>query len=375
MSLSICSTGEHRVHSLALATRRAVTWCTVASMVPAATITAQTGRVSGSCETCRIEVHHVSSLGEKGETDAGTAVLRTSGGYLFVSRYHGTEVQLFGDDGAPVRVIGRQGQGPGEFQRIQGIALGPLDSVLALDASGRVGIWSSDGVLRRTLRIPPTFISPIHLVWTDSILVVGTSLGAGPSARFALNAVRLDDDTIVESFGYDPAEWNPESAVGSRARRPLAKASDGGFWAAHVGSDVGEYRIERYDASRRLVKEFRVDADWFRRSEASGLYGTPPNPSVLDVLETADGLLVVLLQVTDPEWTSALSRWGAEGGKITSYTKYLDSVIDVIEPARVQRVATLRLDEWASFLLPGPRVTVWNEADYRLDVRSISILR
>ncbi len=54
------------------------------------------------------------------------------GGYIAVADRYAREVRLFSEAGAFVRRIGRAGEGPGEFQSIDGIA--PLDS-------GRFSVW------------------------------------------------------------------------------------------------------------------------------------------------------------------------------------------------------------------------------------------
>jgi hypothetical protein len=79
--------------------------------------------------------------------------LRLSDGRIAVANAGSSEVRFFSNTGAPLSVVGKQGGGPGEFQRIAGLVLLPGDSIAVLDGGlRRVSIIAADGSFARTVQ-------------------------------------------------------------------------------------------------------------------------------------------------------------------------------------------------------------------------------
>jgi hypothetical protein len=74
------------------------------------------------------------------------SVTRRSDGSIVLANSGLQEIRTYGPDGAHLRSFGREGGGPGEFQRLGGIFLLPGDSVLAYDFTARrLSLFSPEG--------------------------------------------------------------------------------------------------------------------------------------------------------------------------------------------------------------------------------------
>lgn len=74
-------------------------------------------------------------------------------GQIYVADTQANEIRVFSSEGAFLRRLGREGEGPGEFRNISGLALAP-DGLAALDGSvGRVTVFSEAGEVERTFRL------------------------------------------------------------------------------------------------------------------------------------------------------------------------------------------------------------------------------
>jgi len=66
------------------------------------------------------------------------------GGWIYWDRQE-MQVRLYGEDGSLERVIGREGEGPGEFRGIVGAARIGSGELVTLDGRGQVAVWSEEG--------------------------------------------------------------------------------------------------------------------------------------------------------------------------------------------------------------------------------------
>lgn len=104
------------------------------------------------------------------------------GGYL-VTDAQASQVRVYDADGSLITYFGREGDGPGEFRNLRGVARLPSGQLSTVDFRGRLAIWTSAGLLIRDSRpairgvmgITPLGGSRVALVlspvaaWTDSL--------------------------------------------------------------------------------------------------------------------------------------------------------------------------------------------------------------
>jgi hypothetical protein len=103
---------------------------------------------------------------------------RRSDGSIVLANSGSQEIRTYGPDGAYLRSFGREGGGPGEFQRLGGIYLLPGDSILAYDfPARRLSLFSPEGefvrasTLQGELTPNQGFPQVIHALSDGSVIV------------------------------------------------------------------------------------------------------------------------------------------------------------------------------------------------------------
>jgi hypothetical protein len=109
-----------------------------------------------------------------------------SDGALAIADIADQQVKLFDQRGELVSALGRHGRGPGEFEGLNSIVLGPADTILAYDGHlSRLTVISSSGTLVYTESyrelVPPTS-KLIAVVDTGQLLLLGETT-PGPRQR------------------------------------------------------------------------------------------------------------------------------------------------------------------------------------------------
>lgn len=92
--------------------------------------------IEGQCSGCRVEWKLVASLRNegRGQLDYPYALVADSrGGYLVATLQRMHELLLFNARGVFQRTIGRRGHGPGEFQGISALDMGPAGTMHVFD--------------------------------------------------------------------------------------------------------------------------------------------------------------------------------------------------------------------------------------------------
>jgi plasmid stability protein len=101
-------------------------------------------------------------------------------GSIAVANRGTAEVRVYGPDGRYVRSFGREGQGPGEFERLSWVARADGDVLVTFDADLRRVTWfASTGEVLRTLTIDPEAATPANATrfGTTSVEAVGSARG------------------------------------------------------------------------------------------------------------------------------------------------------------------------------------------------------
>lgn len=108
-------------------------------------------------------------------------VARGSDGSILVGSRGAFQVYVFAPDGTLDQTLGREGDGPGEFQAIESILLLPPDSVAVYDAGlKRLTVFGSNGAAARTVDVssvlPARGWSRMHPLPDGFALAVGSGL-------------------------------------------------------------------------------------------------------------------------------------------------------------------------------------------------------
>ncbi len=304
-----------------------------------------------SCPRCEIVVSPSDAFGE--ESGIGTIDnlfsrgVRSRSGMTFIIGSYATSIKVFGPDARFVRVIGTEGDGPGEFRGIGSVVLDSADSLHVFDAMNR-----RHSVFSPSLQ----FVRSATLPLTPGPEVVDASLG-----RWIFNAsIRSRDQiglplhlvaghgALISSFGSVTGAYRPDiPLISSRA---LARASGGQVWSAHRN----EYVIDLVEiTSGRIVSQIIREASWFpsrMRPTAGGMMRLQPDPIVQSISMDRDGLLWVLVGVPDPGWKRAVRPPDANNphGQILDDQAFWNTRVDVLDPVKGLLVATHELDAFVS---------------------------
>lgn len=289
--------------------------------------------------------------------------------FAIIEIYHLAEVNVYDRTGTHVRTIGRSGRGPGEFRIIMTIAaLG--DTLFAFDnAQRRETALTFDGTYLRDRRIPAEVSRALPF----------------PDGRVVLSAVDPTPSRIGAPLHIFDAEGSavlsfPNAGVLYRAdeqhllERALTRASDSSFWSA----PPNEYVLRRWNLSGKKERTLVRRAPWFESHGQVTLYhaNIEPLPELRDVYYDVNGLLWVLIHVSDDRWNAQFRDdpgLPADMRFTFNYHDYWDSLVEVIDTRRGVVLASERFDGYFSgFTNVGqlsesgkqpngkPYIAVWN---------------
>jgi len=102
-------------------------------------------------------------------------------------------LHLFGADGRTHRVIGRRGDGPGEFRYLTNICRTEADTVVVWDdANRRLGVLTSEGHFIRHLQVGSVILPPQGCGAGGKVLVLQPQTGTAESGRVEFTGIVMD---------------------------------------------------------------------------------------------------------------------------------------------------------------------------------------
>jgi hypothetical protein len=193
-------------------------------------------------------------------------------GRLYALEGQAQELRVFGRDGSHVRTVGRQGEGPGEFNRVIGITWGPDGNLWAVDPSNnRLSVVDTAGTF---LTSHPTIGGVMIMPWPGGFDDVGHFYTYGitedPDAEFGITLVMVRyDQELLPIDSVAPPEFPGDEeyfelrtddgfmATGVPFTPELQwRLENGRYWAALTG----DYRIFELswagDTLRTITREF-----------------------------------------------------------------------------------------------------------------------
>jgi hypothetical protein len=308
-----------------------------------------------TCSDCAIALDSVAVLEDTtGDRLAEAMRIAEWDGRFLVSGVgnQGAQFSTWANSGEYIRMLGDPGEGPGQFYSIKDFA---LDSSLGLVVLNR-----------QITRVSPTFetTSPIkdpdytqafRITPVNGGYVINSYGGKAP-------LLFLDDSLVIQA------------RVGMRAMDPdsnqfvITSARGGGVWAARAAYS---YDITRYDASGREVARLTPVRDWFAAWEPISdpalrdFRRSPLRPRVTAMQELENGNLQMLIITADANFVPLEGQSSGESQiDAEQFRRYVDTVIEIIDPSTGEIVASRRLDDvFGGFT---PRGRIWR-LDYRGD--------
>lgn len=307
------------------------------------------------CAECRIALTEVRAIG----TADGPGMIDWRGGQAFAAldsrgRVYlrgnfSTRIKVYDGEGRYLTTIGREGEGPGEFKGVNGIAVGPADSLHVFDAlTMRLSVFGPDHQFARSVQveIQASGFDPLIVPWDPGHYFMTSHMRTADLIGWPIHRVRRDGRR-VESFGSKTGEFRPSEPYSGL--RIIGDAGGGSLWSARLA----HYTVERVlPGVTRPLEEVHRESDWFPEPGPEDLqldHGRErPHPMVVSVREEG-GLLWILTWVADSEWQSATTALEDE------HLRY-DTVIEVIDLSDYRVVARSKVEELYQQLLGDTRV-------------------
>ena len=167
------------------------------------------------------------------------------------------------------------------------------------------------------------------------VRLAGTVGGVADEPDQAGQPLHLYDEPsgrVTHSFGGEGVRSFQAGQPPTEVRRRVAPAADGQIRAA----SWNRYRIDKRSPNGDCIIRIEHDAPWFRPWEEGP--GLPrefePLPVILGVRDWGDGLLMVVVNVADAEWTPLPPARVVRGHELTSAAQYeqlFDTMIEVLD--------------------------------------------
>lgn len=312
-----------------------------------------------SCRDCRMTTALLVSLGEGGAAEifrAPYSVVMDSRRHIIVARGRDGPPIAFDSLGRLLRVIGREGGGPGEYRSAEVLLLGVSDTLYVIDRrASRLSVLGPNWQFVKSAPIPDGTFSAARA--KDGTLVISAEVN--DAARFGRQYHAFDGvGNYLHSFGEQEGGIIPGQTP--PLMRWVTPASGGGIWSASV---LGQYVVERWGTRGVRQTSYARQAQWFPRT-GTPRYGftreNPPSPQVVSIAEDDSGRVWIAIRVSDPNWKDHV-RWGSPAGGereqrpvIEDRNRVNDTIIEVIDAMTGKLIASQRFDQqWEQFVGAG----------------------
>ena len=347
-------------------------------------LSAQTISDEPMCTNCVITMRHAATLNSSGGEDGTLSSMpriTTDGTFYFATPTGLQEgVKVFDQDGRYVRTIAdREGEGPGEFQRVLRTIPSQGDLLVFDYGNARISVLDAEGTYRTSWQIELLGLGGVARLDNGGLAInamLRDPVNAGKAVQlYAPNTGK--PYAIVDEFSFTPK-------TNGRFARVLV-AVDGGFLSIRQSE---EYLIRAYTNSGLLAGTYSRDAPWFDSpiTFRKTTRDVPPVSRVVGAYVVAS-LLYVYIVHRDEEWAEALGaerpvgEYGAENGatayEVADIDALYDTFVEVINLDEGELVARSRFDR---HLIPvAPCIAAAARADhlgfYETDIYNIELER
>jgi hypothetical protein len=257
-----------------------------------------------SCFPCGIEISHVADLGElEGDgvlgTPTGAVVRDQEGRFYVVSGESTSQISVFDAQGRFLKIIGRLGDGPGEFRSIHAI-LARGDTLWAFDGRlGRITLLNERGDILEMARFTGTIDNVAGL--TNGDLAIAGLIG-DDSLLLPIHYMTVAG-RIKASFG--PAFRRQDYRDFYVSQRLITAAPGGGVWAA----PRHRYELHHWDESGHSIGQLHLSRPWFPEHDRPGALSRSdaPAPELLAIQADSTGVIWTLTMIAEPDWYEGLA--------------------------------------------------------------------
>jgi hypothetical protein len=268
----------------------------------------------------------------------------------------------YGPRGDLIEVQTREGEGPGEFQRIQHLlALG--DTLIVLDGT-RLTLLDTEGGLIRS--------HPFERYAHKAVIQgSGVLVNAFESAQRGIGVSAISTNGVMDAH-YPEVTSSLDRTQDFRVR--IARSSKG-FWTALENTHELTRWSLRGEKELVLARESAFLMPW-DLSDWASYRPDPYPPRLMDMYEDEAGRIWTISHVADEEFVP-LSRdapYGRDQVRPRDHPQ-MDALVEVIDPVQGRVVARVRFDGVMSRFLTGGRVALFEATPIGAQVIRYGVLR
>jgi hypothetical protein len=300
-----------------------------------------------SCSQCQLHSTKIFELGDSGDNLVApqSPLRRDSRGRFYALGFNARNIIVWDSAGRRIATIGSAGDGPGEFSgSIRNLLIAPGDSIVAIDVTLRVTVFSPSYQLVRTTKAPAR--------GTSALLPGGRILFGGlvrtPQQAGLRYHVVGPDGTIERSFGGEDHIIKP-GEFADRTIGLFELTSDGRtLWHWNPF----EYRLEEWTVEGTRGMTFDVKAPWYETPRAPEITPLPPSQMKAQVQG-----LIGTLKSNVPDTTSGRATLGSRlalaGIDVNGRPWVLghnpgdpprSHILEIIDPSRREKVMSVRVE-------------------------------
>jgi hypothetical protein len=269
---------------------------------------------------------------------------------VFVATDRPGVLAMYDRSGRLVRTFGRRGGGPGEFEQISGIKVGPGDSLWVYDRSlSRMTLLdptASRFVRSFPIRIPS--LAPWVPIPDGRVVFTGEFAATTPDGFGRPFHIYNPVTRLLRSFGEGDKNYTRGAA--RPADRLIPALAPERVWLARQR----RYEVELWDTGGKRHLILARPAQWFRPWDGNEIDWRVdrPQPQVVSVGSDSAGWLWVQIQRASPNWrpVPGVRRYSAMAGPPAGHPRPFAFTIDVIDPATRRLVFSSEVDQPGALL-------------------------
>ncbi len=312
-----------------------------------------------ACAACEVRLDATVTLRVTGDTldPFPSAVRRDRRGRYWLFRRSGGPV-VFDSSGRRIAIVGRRGQGPGEYLAAHDVLQIAPDSFVVFDgATLRATVLDGSFRVARTIALPFSLRNPVVESWPEAVFATG-NFATPADAGWPLHRLTFADGhlaVVTQSFGQGDGELRAEESP--RTRHFFTSPRGRYLWAAWMYG----YQFSQFQTNGRLLQTFVRRPEWFAAPSpvSLGTPSSPPPPLVGGVEEDSAGRLWFGVRVASNEWKSAWPKVAPGTREVPSsaidFEKLYDTMIEIVNPITRTVVTRKRVNEYLVGTLPGPQ--------------------
>jgi hypothetical protein len=262
----------------------------------------------------------------------------SSGEFLVGVPVGGEEVLVYGNGGPAVRVIGRRGEGPGEFRGDLSLAVDAGDTVHVLERNnGRIQTFSESGEFIRGFKLPSRIDSFVLLSSGEFLLLPVLSKRVGET-EFLFHFYSRAGSLLGRIERYSEIIREEDQWI-------ISPAQPEGFWEGWIG----RYSVNLRDNEGNLLRTLSRNADWFpplERVDPGFPFTAQLPPFLWQFRQDEEGRLWVYVIVPDPHWRPTPPAERHVWQVTPETTRHMfDTMIEVIDLETATPLVSGRFDD------------------------------